>query len=514
MLRMSPKRLSATTRYRAVVLIAAALPTAIVVAGCGSALAPGAAPTPPLLRIAQGLAGAADGARVAGSGGYVLVGQLPDTPTTGATYRWTTASATADDVARVSTAFGITATPVRAAHGWKVVGANGTVLVRDGDGQQWVFLRSDQLDCPPVGLDIDAESADTGVVCARATGGTTTTTPGTTATGTPAPIPAPAPVTTAQAVTKAQALALAQPILTALSISGTVIAVAGDPAQVSVDPTIDGLAVFGLTSTVGVDRQGIASASGRLLTPAKADTYPLRTAQAAFDDLKSQPVPLLAELCPYVLPSASVGGDQCGSQAPIKITGATYGLMLVQDGGNPILAPAWRFSVSGWEDPLSVLGVDPKFITTPTPDVSNGSGSGSGGSGDGGSAQPGSPGAPPTAASPPSSPTEPGALPAPGDRHSRTVVVAVPAQGGDELALVSFRGACDTSPEARVVNDDEAKLVVSVTVLGPPAGTVCTAQAVSFVTSVRLHRPLGARVVIDSATGKGVTIDANYDLPK
>ena len=502
MLRMSPRRLSAAARYRAAVLIAAAVPTVVIVAGCGSALGPGAAPTPPLLHIAQGLAGAADAARFPGTGEYVLAGQLPETPTAGATYRWTTDSATAADVTRVATAFGIAGTPVRGVHGWKVVGTPGTVLVRDGAGQQWVYLRNDQLECPPVSLDIDADSADTGVACTRNSGSTTTST-----LGSPSPQPTPG------RVTAAQALAVAQPILTALSISGTPMAFDGDPALVSVDPVIDGLAVSGLTSTVGVDRRGIASASGRLLTPTKADTYPLRTARAAFDDLKSQPRPLLAEICPTVAPGTNVGSNPCGGNAPIKITGATYGLMLVQDGANPILAPAWRFSISGSEVPLPILAVDPKFIATPTADVSNGGGSGSGGS-SGGSAEPGSPGVAPTPARPPASPTQPGALPAPGQRHSTTVVVAVPAQGGDELALVSWRGACDTSPEARVVNDNKDKLVVSVTVLGPPAGTVCTAQAVSFVSSVRLNRPLGARIVIDSASGKSVKVDAAYDLPK
>ena len=497
MVGMFRQRLSTAPRRRLAALLWAALPAAALVAGCGSTSAPNGATSPPVLHIDQ--AGAADAARLSGASEYTLVGALPATPTSGSTYRWNDAAASSDDVRRVAATFGITTTPVRAAHGWRAVAATGTVLVRDGDGQPWVYLRKDQLDCPPVGLDVDSASADTGVACAKVAPPVNPTTS----------VPPVAPT-----VTAARALAVAQPVLSGLAISGTPRAIAGNPAQVISDSTVDGLEVLGLSTTVGVDDLGIASASGRLLDPTKSDTYPLRTAQASFDELKSRPVPLIAELCPDVVPDAT-GSPVCGSPVPVTITGATYGLMLERDAARPILAPAWMFVVSGSEVPLVVLAVDPKYIAAPSPASATGSAPGAGTSGGPGSAEPGSPGALPTPANPPAPVTPvPGAPARPGVPTPASVVVAVPAPGGDELSLVSWRGACDTDPAARVVSDGAARLVVSVTVIPPAAGTVCTAQAVSFVATVRLARPLNDRLVIDASTGKPVKVDPNYALPR
>ncbi len=501
-------RWSAATRYRAGVLLAATLPAVVVVAGCGSALAPGAAPTPPLLHVGQSAARLAAVAFAPGASDYVLTGQLPAEPTIGETYRWGKEAATVQDVSKVAATFQIGATPVRAAHGWKAIGPTGEVLMRDDDGHHWVYLRHDQLACQPVYLDVDATSPDSAVGCAIS--GLPVPAPGTPVTGTPAAGSVP------KTTTSEAALATAAPILAALSISGTPHATSGSPAQVDVAPTFDGLQVSGLTTTISVDSLGIASASGRLLAPSKADTYPLITARTAFDQLRAQPVPEIALACPLGNPTQPV---TCPTPTPTKITGATYGLMVSVDGTEPILAPAWLLTTGSLEQPIAMIAVDPKYLAN-----SIGDGIGSGGTG-GGSAQPGSPGAVPgnTAdpASPPDSPIPlpPVVEPTPGGgsvgaRHAAGIEVAVPQAGADELALVAVRGSCDSLPEARVVSDGPDKLVVAVTVAGPAAGSVCDARALLFTATVRLNRPLNDRIVVDASTGKPVKVDPTYPLPK
>ena len=109
---------------------------------------------------------------------------------------------------------------------------------------------------------------------------------------------------------------------------------------VSADPTVDGLATTGVATTVVVRPDGAVMAGGWLAPVEHAmkavGTYPLRTAQAAFDGLGSLPVPEIACMV----------GKPCPWTDPVTITGAAAGLMSAwEDGKDPLLVPAWFFTV-------------------------------------------------------------------------------------------------------------------------------------------------------------------------
>ena len=402
---------------RAAVTSAFAVAAAIAVAGCGSQIATSGHGQPPKLHIGTASDAVAAGeaapmmAPVPGGlglyGGYVLVGSLPTTPTHAAVWRWSDSSASRADVSRLGALLGLTGTPQRHAHGWLLASSGGELRVRDGDSLQWSYVRADQAACPPYSIDID-QQGDVASGCAVASAAAVA---GATPSG--------------SAVSDAAARAL----LAGLGITGAEHVDKGAASvTVTVAPKVGSLPTQGVETRVDVDGSGIRSANGHLGVPKSGADYPLRGAKAAFDDLGNGPRPMIAQYCgpmpslvggPEIAPSqarvapapssgaaSAVAPVQpsrlpvpppsavppsglpvpapCPSPEPIRITGATLGLLAMWDGasGGPnVLVPAWFFSTEGSDYPVPVVAVDPSFIDSAPPAGSGGSAGGSSGSG-------------------------------------------------------------------------------------------------------------------------------------
>ena len=355
----------------------ALLPLVAGAAGCASQSASRNS-TPPKLHIGNGQVEARGAAPMAGSGsvsgsvsgsasrsgGYVLSGPLPTQPTHAPVWQWAADQpVTAVDVTRLAVALGVTATPQRHAHGWVVASAAGELRVRDGGGAQWSFARTDLLACPPMMLDVDhgpGAASSSGCAVAVPTAGMPVS-PGATPPPPPPPPPGPDDATTRAA---------AQQLLAAVGVAGTQRVEPGGPGVsiLSVAPSMGSLPTQGIDVTIGVDNQGIRSATGYLQSPTKGDNYPLRSARSAFDDLAQLPRPMIAMYCGPAPSAGSPGPVSCPTPEPTRVIGATLGLLLRWDGVGNLLVPAWFFSTEGSTVPVAIVAVDPAFIDSPVPE--------------------------------------------------------------------------------------------------------------------------------------------------
>lgn len=382
----------------------------LAVAGCGSQLGATNHGEPPKLRIGTGSDTAAGEAvpalapasgRLGIFGGYVVVGALPTSPTHARVWRWPSgpdAAASSEQVSTLGALLGLAGVPQRHAHGWLLSSSGGELRVRDGDSLAWSYVRG-RTDCPPYQVDID-NAGGGGVGCAEASAAAPAATPGPPS-GAPS---ADAKPSDPQPPSDAPARAL----LARLGIAGAEHSQTDlGSAVLTVDPTVGSLPTQGIATSVIVDDLGIRSATGHLGVATAGADYPLRSAKDAFADLGSGPRPMIAQYCgplpapagaPEAAPSAAVppsalpAPQPCPSPQPIRVTGATLGLLAEWDGrsdGPNVLVPAWFFTVDDSPYPLPVVAVDPAFIATPTPD--SGSQNGDGTTSSGSSASGGAP---------------------------------------------------------------------------------------------------------------------------
>lgn len=374
-----------TTASRAAVgVVVTALLTAA--AACGNQVAMGA--KPPVLHLSSQSGtramGVAEPAAPAGGnqqGGYVLTGTLPaDQPADQPVYR--PAEATKSDAEHVAKALNLNGSVTRISGGW-VQRAPDTMRLIVNDSGSWSFGMDCFADQP-----IDKESAD--VMCASASGGgvavggTSTAEPITAAPAPPptakppakpptvkptsAPVittyPTPPPGPSAQ-----QAQQDAQPVLTALGLSDAeVTAQQSSPwSYVVADPSIGGKPTVGWSTSLQYDANDkFVGGNGWLIDTTKGDSYPVITAQRAFELLKTTPVAY-----PLICMVRKDGKPGCEPPQPMKVTGAKLGLMLDQDQKGSILVPAWLFAIDGQTQPVAQLAIDPAYIaspTTPTPE--------------------------------------------------------------------------------------------------------------------------------------------------
>ena len=478
---------TSTARRRDLVALAAgALATVLTLTACGSEVAGSGSGDLPLLRIGTGAyagdaRGAAAGATGPGADNYPLSGALPTGPATSTVARFGTAQVPASDVSSLATALGLDGTPVRHAHGWELTTRDGVLQVRDG-GTAWSFARGSGQ-CPAYSVDVDQAGGVNGVGCAVTSG------PGST--------PAPATPVPSDAATRAAA----DPVLAAVgldtSLATVLPAVSGYGVRtLALDPVVDGRPTAGARTIVDVDHLGVLGAMGVLATPTVGDAYPIITAAAALDLLRSMPQPEIAIACAI--------GQKCPGVGPKVVTGARLGLTMAYDGSSPVLVPAWLFSIKGSDDPTPVIAVDPRYLADPE---SLGSGGGSavppvpGSSGGGSGSSPGSSGAP----------DSPVPVP-PGD--SSGVVPGTPSlipvenvalgKDGRTLVLGATGGVCDTYLGRAV--ESSTSITVSI-VAGPPQpDRVCAAVAREFTVTVVLAAPWGDRTVVDAVTGRTLPV--------
>ena len=479
-------RTSTARRRDLAALSAGALATLLTLTACGSQVAGSGTGGPPVLRIGTGtyagdVRAAAGGATGPGADGFPLSGTLPTGPATSTVARFGTTEVPAADVSALARTLGLAGSPVRHAHGWELATKDGVLRVRDG-GTAWSFARG-SAQCPAYSVDVDQAGGVNGVGCAVASG--------------PGATPAPATPVPTDAATRAAA----DPVLAAVGLDATAArvlpAVSGYGVRtVTIDPVVDGRPTVGARTLVDVDHLGVLGALGVLSTPTVGDEYPIITAAAALDLLRSMPQPEIAIACAI--------GQKCPGIGPKVVTGARLGLTMAYDGSAPVLVPAWLFSIRGSDDPTPVIAVDPTYLADPEP-VGGAGGTavppapGTGGSGSGSS--PGSSGAPDSPV--PVPPGDSAGLP-PATPTTIPVDSVALGKDGRTLVLGAVGGVCDTYLGQAV--ETATTITVSIAAGPPQPDRVCAAMAKEFTVTVVLAAPWGQRTVVDAVTGRTLPV--------
>ncbi|KUN28505.1 hypothetical protein AQJ23_06065 [Streptomyces antibioticus] len=492
------------TRRRSPVLIASVAAAVLLVGGGGAYLATGAASgsgdggttsgapgddTPPPLHLdgytdGGGTGGIAPGEPNPYGPTYQADGTLPDGPDSAPVYR-ASGEVTADEVARLAEALGVTGTPVLEGKAWKVGGqdaAGPSLQVNQFAPGTWTFHRY-----APGTDDCKSET-----VCASD----------------PA-APADDPVS------EDVAEKAAAPVLNAVGQDDAKVdasQVMGAQRVVNADPVVGGLPTHGWTTGVVVNVQGeVVGGSGQLKAPEKGDTYPVVGAEKALELMNARPaadhrmgiggcaspVPLKDRL-EAPCGSSSSGAAEAGTPQPpqqdtITVEKAVFGLAAQYVDARQTLVPSWLFEVkaAGAQDAFTVTypAVDPKYIASATP-----------------SAPPsGEPTAPPSPRPTGPGPDEPTAAPAPKD-----VQVDGYAADGKELTVSFTGGVCADYKAAAVEGSDQVTVTVTET---PWPDKVCIMIAKVYQQSVQLDEPLGDRKVVGS-DGKEIPLEkAGARLP-
>jgi hypothetical protein len=432
----------------------------------------------PLRLASGGTAAQRDAALSAGSSsssGYRLTGTLPaGQPDDAPAYTLSGGPADADVVAALAKALDA-GTPVRDGKGWRA----GGLFVSGDAGQSWWFA--------PCAKDMPV-SDDVRVGCAVATPG-----------GAPVPAPAPAPGVTGggtaaappppssapvrspapapDPMPKDDVRAAVKPVLEAvgLDVSDARVDTWAYGGSATVSRTVGGLEAMGLDTSVQVDAEGhVQGASGFLGSADRGDSYPLITAQDAYDQL---PPLARAMLCPV-----GPDGQGCGQPEPTEVTGAHLGLLLsaLTDGGQA-LVPAWLFEIKGWTAPQPVVAVQEKYLPKPAEPT----------------ADPGTPGAVPPAP------------PVAGGPAREAFSFDKAARGDQPDQLVVTYGDSSTCVHENVTaqakeDADTVYVVLEADTRDPDVA--CTEDYKPVERTLRLQAPLADRKVVDASSGKPVPL--------
>jgi hypothetical protein len=401
---------------------------------------------------------------------YPLVGTLPSGPAQAPVHRFGSDPVPAATVTALATAVGLSGTVQRHARGVVVSSPAGELRVRDGGS--WSYWRADDL-CPPTRVDV--ESADPNSVamgCAVS----------------------PTDATIVAAPPKNPEITAA-PVLDAAGVGALPARVDDRDAtsDVTVQASIGGARVSGLSTVVTVDARGVLSAYGVLGQPAEGPAYPLLPAATALGWLRAQPRPEIAISCAV--------GQTCRGVGPQKVTGAELGLLPVYDGPEQILVPAWLFTIEGSDQPAAVVAVADEFLAAPEVLVPSGSetpvppgtgdpGAGSSGGSGGSSTDPG------LSAEPVPVPTA-SDLPLPVQGYI-SITSASLSPDGRTLTLTGWGGICDRY--AGQVREDSRRVYALITSTPQSDGNACAAMAKVINVDVTLAAPLGSRTVVDETS--------------
>ena len=160
------------------------------------------------------------------------------------------------------------------------------------------------------------------------------------------------------------------------------------------------------------------------------------------------------------------GGDCSGSppaECSLTLTSATLTKAEVSTSSGPATVPVWSFRAEGLSHPIEVVAVAPGVLVPWTP------------------------------------PTSP-----PGLRQAGVGLNAagpLMAVDGATITIWVGHGACDGALQAQVVEYDDL-VVVGGTHTPPSAGSFCTSNQLSTLSTLTLAKPLGDRVVMDVVTGQ------------
>ena len=303
-----------------------------------------------------------------------LTGRLPSSgPASGTVHTLPGGQAPAAAVRALAAALHLSGAPQRVTGGWRVTGP-GTLQVTDGPGLRWTYLGAPPIpwcgpvlprpQMPPGAPNTAGGGAATGsnprAAVPSAIGRSCPMKPGQLEPYDP--VPPPSGSTAPPAGPAAQAVAM--PVLQAAGVAGSPLRITtiGSFTFVSADPVVGGLPTAGFSTMVGVgpgDR--ITQASGWLSRPVAGSSYPLVSAQQAFNRLKqsthptAHPPEIMCPLSPDTLCNP-------GPIREVQVTGAAYGLALSYNRGEPVLVPAWLFSVAGTGLKVPEVAINPRYL--------------------------------------------------------------------------------------------------------------------------------------------------------
>lgn len=469
----------------AVAVLAVLLGSAFLLRGSGGPGSDGSDGSPPLLHLSSSALDAAG--RATSSSPVTRRGDFPEGPDEASVRGFDAPSEKAVDA--LAGALGVTAQGLHRGDGAVRSDGNGSLHVSTTAPGTWYFQRVG-LGCaepaPPSTSTSDDVADCTGPVEALPD------IPGTRPTRVP-PEPPDAPT---KPPTEDRVRQLARPILEAAGLDPgeATVRASGHVTQVSVAPVHGELPTSGLTTVLVVASGGVVSGQGFIAGTRDGASYPIISADEAFEALARTPVPLPAIACPEQL-TDDRAVPPCGVPKPLTVVGATFGLSMQYDGERPLLVPSWLFDVEGLDEPMAQVAVDPAYLAGPEPGPTASTDPGTGGG-----SVPGSPGT----GTPvdPVDPTMPTAEPPTGARFTDAAI----ADDGRTLLVTFFGGVEECYDYA--VTAEESAAVVSLTLVERtvPGDRACIELAQEHRRKVPLEEPLGDRRVVDAESGSTVTV--------
>jgi hypothetical protein len=286
----------------------------------------------------------------------VATSPLPTASQSAEVWTWPAGPASARDVKTLAKELGLDGDPPRVADGWQVGTATAMVRVYDDPGWPWSYTTSKT----PVSWTVCIAGGNFGPYfnCDN-----NPPSPPPSPTGSPSPQP------TISAPGLDQAPSIAKPLLTALGVTGpiSVSSIGRDGiTTLDVPPSVQGMPTNGFRVWIQVDSTGVVTASGWLATPKPGAVYPLISAMQAFDLSNGWTGGFCAAAA--VAPTSTPPADapSCQPPSPQNVTDAVLGLDLEWQNKQPILLPAWFFSVEGTDGPvLGTVAIDRAYLRGP-----------------------------------------------------------------------------------------------------------------------------------------------------
>ncbi|WP_172386292.1 hypothetical protein [Streptomyces sp. MNP-20] len=157
----------------------------------------------------------------------------------------------------------------------------------------------------------------------------------------------------------------------------------------------------------------------------------------------------------------TLAGSPVGRRPYLTVTGAKLDTMRVATSRGPATVPAWAFTLDGYASPLKRAAATPTKL--PPPPIR-------------------------------------AARDIPGYPLNRLVQIAA---DGRSVTVVALHGACDSGSTVDVL-ETSGSIVLSASVKGHKVGGNCTKQARMQQVKVKLERPVGDRLLLDTRTGQPV----------
>ena len=153
-----------------------------------------------------------------------------------------------------------------------------------------------------------------------------------------------------------------------------------------------------------------------------------------------------------------------GGKGPhLTVTGAKLGRTTLATSRGPATVPAWLFTLKGYDTPLKQVALRPSKLPAP--------------------------------------PIKPAAE-VPGNELWPLDHLVEAAADGRSVTVLAQHGACDDGTAVNVL-ETGGSVVLYASIVGATDGA-CTAQLLSQKVTVKLHRPIGDRILLDAFTGRPV----------